>query len=733
MNQRRIRALIGLAITVLMILPVILGVRPELIARFEGDLYDVRLKSHLKDDIDPSVVIVDVDEASLAALGRWPWSRDVLAQMVHRLVNEYGAAVVGFDMLFSEADDRIAMASLQDWLAQVPNANGQDLVAFAQAQHPDQRFAQAIDPYAVVLGYVFESFKKAEPVGDLGRSVVASPELLAASPIPKAQSYIGNLAELQGATPWAGFFDNPLVDADGVFRRVPLLQAYQGNYYPSLSLAVLMALFGEQQVTPIIETDITGQLSALTALELAGMRIPVSEQGALLVPYRGPQGSYPYVSAVDVIEGRADPALLEGAVVLVGTSAAGLLDLRVTPMSNTYAGVEVHANVVAGILDERVLSQPDYTRALELLQMLVCGLLMSLLLPRLGAIWGSVLTLLLVALVVGFNLYAWQALLWVIPLGYTLVLVVILFLFEQITGFFFETRNRSQLAAVFGQYIPPEIVDELNTQGAKAQLEGESRDLTVFFSDVRGFTGLSETLTPQQLTKLMNTYLTTMTEIIHDHKGTIDKYIGDAVMAFWGAPLEDENHPRHALQAAMAMQAALKNVNAELTAMGLPPVAVGMGLNCGEMNVGNMGSSFRMAYTVLGDAVNLGSRLEGLTKFYGVGIIVSGELAERLPEYQFLSLDLARVKGRNEPVELLQPLGLRESLSPALAAQVAIANAMVLAYRAGDFNKAAQQLGLLEPDQLGEGFCQLYQQRIDEALARPSDLPWDGVYSHTSK
>jgi len=363
-----------------------------------------------------------------------------------------------------------------------------------------------------------------------------------------------------------------------------------------------------------------------------------------------------------------------------------------------------------------------------------------LLLPRLSAAWGTLMTLSWVGLLVAFNLYAWNSLFWVVPLGYTLALVVALFLFQQTTGFFFETRNRMKLAGTFGQYIPPEIVAELNSEGAHAQLQGESRDMTVFFSDIRGFTGLSETLTPQQLTRMMNIYLTPMTEVIHDNRGTVDKYIGDAVMAFWGAPLEDPQHPRHALDAAMQMQQALTEVNTRFAAEGLPQVAVGMGLHTGEMNVGNMGSSFRMAYTVMGDAVNLGSRLEGLTKFYGVPILVSGELAARVPEYCFLELDLVRVKGRREPVTLLQPLGLKTDLDARLQDQATRFAALLEAYRAQEWERTLMLLteveeliahsgshAVLHPRLLG-----LYRDRISAALEDHSGA-WDGVYSHISK
>ncbi|MGB0468737.1 MAG: CHASE2 domain-containing protein [Pontibacterium sp.] len=732
MNQRKIRTWLGLSITLLMLLPVFMDNRPSLLARFELDLYDLRLKQTLLNEQDPRIVIVDVDEKTMALEGRWPWSRDKVAHLVDQLFNRYDVAITGFDVVFSEPDNDLSLYTLKQVAQGRADLNITDLLELSTYLYADRRLASALAERPVVLGYPFDHSTDNRRTGSPGAPALAAVPELATIPLPTATGLIGNLPMLQDATTWSGFFDNPDVDADGVYRRVPLLQRYQENYYPSLALAMVMALFGETEVVPVIEKDATGALNAITAVEVAGIPVPVDQHGAVLVPYRGPKGSFPYISASDVLKGKADPAQLEGAIVLVGTTAAGLLDLRVTPMSHLYPGVEVHANIISGILDERIHHQPDYMVAVELVQLVLSGLLMSLLLPRLSVMWGGLLTVTWIGLILTLNLYAWQALLWVVPLGYSLALVLILFLFQQTTGFFFETRNRMQLATLFGQYIPPEIVDELNTEGAEAQMQGESRDMTVFFSDIRGFTGLSESLTPQQLTRMMNVYLTPMTQVIHRHRGTVDKYIGDAVMAFWGAPLADPQHPRHALDAAMEMQVEIQRVNGLLEQEGLPAIEAGMGLNSGEMNVGNMGSSFRMAYTVLGDAVNLGARLEGLTKYYGVPVIVSAELAERVPEYCFLELDRVRVKGRNEPVTLYQPLGVRSALDSRLLEQVSLFHSVLSEYRAALWPEALAALSDIDEGQISPTLKRIYMHRIKDRQTTPSDS-WDGVHNHMTK
>lgn len=730
MKQRWIRTIIGLLLTLLMLIPVIQGDRPELLERFEYDLYDIRLKQFLSDDQDPRIVIVDVDEKSLATEGRWPWSRTKLALMLDQLFDQYGAAIVGFDMVFSEADQSVDLGELKQFLSLSGSQNIDDALA---ALDSDQHFIRAVQDRPVVLGYLFDRSPKKLQIGHPGSAVVNDNPVLDRLPIPEANGVISSLNRLQNVAVWNGFFDNPMVDSDGVYRRVPVLQRYQGEYYPSLALAMLLALFAEESVAPIVETDATGERNALVAVDAAGMYIPVDQHGAVLVPYRGPQGSFPYISATDVIRGTADPSELEGAIVLVGTSAAGLLDLRVTPMSNRYSGVEVHANILSGMLDERIQHQPDYTLGVELVQLLVSGILLSLIIPRTSVLISTLITLAWIGALVAGNLYAWSEMLWVIPLGYTLIMVAVLYLFQQTTGYFFEVRNKAQLANQFGQYIPPEVVEELSQQDQSVQLTGENRVMTVFFSDVRGFTQLSEQLNPQQLTRLMNIYLSGMTKIIHDQKGTVDKYIGDAVMAFWGAPLKDENHARHALQAALKMIEVLPTLNLELAKEDLPMVNVGMGINSGPMNVGNMGSNFRMAYTVMGDSVNLASRLEGLTKYYGVPLLVSGELASQAPEYLYRKLDRVQVKGRTEPVDIMEPICLLNKADQPLLEGVELFSEAIKLYQHRQWNEAKQSFKAYLERYPSDQVSNIYLARISEfEKTMPAD-DWSGIYSHTTK
>lgn len=735
MKQRCIRSLFGLLITGLAVVLAWQGLKPELSQRFELDLYDLRLQYTQLREVDPRIVIIDIDEKSLAAQGRWPWGREKIAQLVQQLTDHYEVALVGFDITFSEPDRQVTAEQVLQQFDQSAQANmtRQGLRTLLNNLAPDHALATVIESRPVVLGYLFDHSRQQLSVGALPPPVMVDAGEATMTQVPDASGYVGNLALLQSAAPWAGFFDNPQVDVDGIYRRVPLLQRYKQGYYASLSLSVFMALMGERAVQPVYELDATGQLSALTAVEVAAVRIPLDKQGNLFVPYRGPMGSFPYISATDVLSGEAEKQQLEGTLVLVGTSAAGLLDLRATPLQNRYPGVEVHANLISAMLDERFLIQPDYSDALELLQLIFTGVLLSLMMPRLTALWASVLTVAWAGLLTGLNLYAWQQLGWVMPLGFTLQLMITLYLLEQTTGYFFETRNRHRLASQFGQYIPQAVVERLNAEGAEVELNGESRMMTVFFSDVRGFTGLSENLTPTQLTRLMNIYLTHITDIIYAHHGTVDKYIGDAVMAFWGAPLNDPDHALWALDAALAMDKEMPKINQDLIAAGLPAIEAGMGLNTGLMNVGNMGSRYRMAYTVMGDAVNLGSRLEGLTKYYGVPIIVSSDTADQAECYSFMVLDRVQVKGRAEPVTLYQPLGRTTDLDARTVALAERFNGAMRAFQRQDWGELDRRLMSLSRDGFNPCLVELYQARLTLYRQAPPPVNWDGVFVHTSK
>jgi adenylate cyclase len=434
-----------------------------------------------------------------------------------------------------------------------------------------------------------------------------------------------------------------------------------------------------------------------------------------------------------VLHKRLEPSQLEGKAVLMGTTAPGLQDLRATPVQNVYAGVEVHANMIAGILDGSIKHFPAYMGAYNPIILLVIGLLMTFLVPMLSPLWTAVVSGGLAALLIILNMLSWNYLGIVLPLASHLLLIALLFILQMSYGFFIESRGKRALSKVFGQYIPPELVDELDANPQAMSLEGQSREMTVLFSDVRGFTSISENLKPAQLSQLLNDFLTPMTAVIHKHRGTIDKYMGDAIMAFWGAPLNDPYHQKNALLASIEMIQVLGQQQELFRSRGWPEIKVGIGLNSGTMNVGNMGSEFRMAYTVLGDAVNLGSRLEGLTKEYGAIIIVSESIKEAVPEFEYLELDLVRVKGKDRPVTIYQPLGFSVELDKTVRSEAKRFTQALKLYRQRDWDTAEREIFNLSTMNTGRKVYKIYLDRIMYFRNNPPADNWDGSFVHTTK
>lgn len=712
------------------------------IKQLEDWTYDARLNFTRSDTIDERIVIVDIDENSLAEVGRWPWGRDKLATIVDNLFNLYEADVVGFDIVFAEKDTSSGLEMFEQ-LAQNSLKNNaqyqQALDEIRPSLKHDEIFADSLIGKNVVLGYYFKTKLQQ---GETGVTGLLPPALTRMDiqwserlPINNALGYGGNLEILQSAARSGGYFDNPFVDADGVFRRVPLVQSYEGYLFASLALAVTQAYLDSGGVELEVETEGTRgdkEYYALETIKLKDHHIPVDANGAVFVPYRGRQGSFPYIPAHEVLSGNADPLALKDKIVLVGTTAPGLLDLRSTPVQNIYPGVEVHANIISGILDDRIKHKAAWTVGYEFVLLVIIAIAMALLLPLLSPLLAAVGTLGLTGIVLAGTFIAWYSNL-ILPLASPLLLILMMFIMHMSYGFFIESRGKRQLAHLFGHYIPPELVDEMSESPEQYSLEGENREMTVLFSDVRGFTSISEGMDPKQLTQLMNALLTPMTRVIHKNRGTIDKYMGDAIMSFWGAPLADSEHARHALYAAMEMMDELKIMQEDFKQRGWPEVDIGIGINTGDMNVGNMGSEFRMAYTVLGDAVNLGSRLEGLTKNYGVNIIVSETTKNVIPEFVFRELDLVRVKGKNEPVAIFEPVGHKNDLDKSITSELTAYKQALRYFRAQSWDKAEPDffnLNRTHPERL---LYQVYLDRIAVYRKEPPGENWDGVFTHTTK
>jgi adenylate cyclase len=711
--------------------------RIGLIERLDAIYYDAKLRLTMPRELDDRIVIVDIDEKSLAEQGRWPWSRDRLALLMDKLFERNGARLVGFDVVFAEPDFSSGIKSLEALAARDLRDNPAFQKAFRAARPRldyDARFAAALQGRPVILGYYLSN-------GGHSSGVLPAPTLPAGSfgerPIAFTtwRTHGGNLPVLQAAASGGGHF-NPLVDFDGISRRVPLLAEYHGAYYESLSLAMVRALLDFPPVFPGFAEG-GDEYAGLEWLELPGpqgnLRIPVDENVAALIPYRGPQGSFAYLSATDILNDRVAPERLKDRIVLVGTTAPGLMDLRATPVNAIYPGVEVHANLIAGILDGAVKHRPAYLLGADVVLVLAAGLVMVFLMPLLSPFKATLVALLVTLALASINLAFWHMGNMVMPFANGAVLATLLYALNMSWGYFVESKTKRQLTGLFGQYVPPELVEEMSRDPENYSMAGRKAELTVLFSDVRGFTTISEGLQPDQLATLMNEYLGAMTEVIRGRRGTLDKYIGDAIMAFWGAPVEDPEHARHAVLAALEMQARLPALNAALAAKGWPTLKIGVGVNTGTMTVGDMGSPVRQSYTVMGDAVNLGSRLEGITKQYGVGIIVGEGTRVKLgDEFVLRELDRVRVKGKAEPVGIYEPLGLKDQIPAATLERLRQWETALRAYRAQDWDRAEAALAELSRGE-AHYLYDLYAKRIAHYRQEPPDAQWDGVTTFETK
>ena len=714
--------------------------RLDFVEQLSSFIHDYRLRLTMPRTLDDRIVIIDIDEKSLKEEGRWPWGRDRLAMLMDKLFDKYGVAVVGFDVVFAERDESSGLKVLQK-LGQNQLKGDMSFQSTLSQIRPqleyDNIFASKIKNRNVVLGYYLTNQKDQRASGMLPEPTFPSGSFKGHSvEFTTWNGYGANLPELQQAAASAGHF-NPLVDFDGRVRRVPMLVEYDGAYYESLSLAMVRTLLGQTKLLPGFAEAKTGGYAGLEWLELdaAGgrLKIPVDSDVATFVPYRGGQGSFRYISITDVLHERVDPAQLKDKIILVGTTAPGLLDMRATPVAEVYPGVEVHANMISGILDQNLKERPAYMLGAEVVWLLLIGIALSFLLPLFTPAKAILASVFVLITTIGLSLVAWQFGNVLMPVANSLVMIALLFAFNMSYGYFFESRTKRQIIGLFGQYVPSERVEEMVKHPESVSMEGESREMTILFSDVRGFTTISEGLDPKELSLLMNEFLTPLSRVIYKHRGTIDKYMGDCIMAFWGAPLPDRDHARNAILAGIEMQATLQALQPHFKERGWPGIHVGVGINTGRVSVGNMGSEVRVAYTVMGDEVNLASRLEGITKQYGVGIIVGEHTQNLVTDFLYRELDHVRVKGKDRPVAIYEPIALVSEASKALQDEVKLFHEVRRLYRKQDWDQAELQLMNLQRMSPDTALYRIYAERVVYFRKNPPNADWDGVFVFQTK
>jgi adenylate cyclase len=690
------------------------------------DLYQV---AHPRKPADLPIVIVDIDEESLAALGQWPWPRTLVSALVARLRNA-PAIAVGFDIIFVEAD-RMSPGPIAKSLVLLDDATREQLLRLPSN---DEIFARTLKETRVILG---QSGHHRE-IGDFSRPIKAPPlASIGGDPkryLPQFAGLVRNIEILEDAAPGQGAV-TLLPDADNVVRSVNGAVVVRDTVLPSLVLEMLRVATGSSAIA--IKVGEAG----IKSYVVGGVEVPSTRDGRIWV-YYGAHDPNRYVSAHEVLSGAVPKERLANKLVLIGTSATGLFDIKATPLNPVMPGVEVHAQLLETILASSYLLRPNYALGAELTMTAVVGLLVVTIIPVLGAVYTLLLGAGVAAVLSGFSWYLFIEHRVLLDVAYPLIGSLAIYVFMVFANYFREEAKRQQVRGAFSQYLSPELVERLAANPDQLVLGGQTREMTILFCDAHGFTAIAERhkKDPQGLTRLMNRLLTPLTHEIVERQGTIDKYIGDAVMAFWNAPLDDPNHQLHACEAALAMSIAVVQLNAELLEEAgareqmHQALRVGIGINSGDCVVGNFGSDLRFDYSVLGDPVNVASRLEGQSRVYGFDILV-GDATARAVEGRvaLLELDRLRVKGKDEPERIHALLGDKalaaDSGFQALSARHVL---MLQAYRTQDWDTATKHLiacrDKASRQNLGlDGYYTLMAARIDGFRAAPPDPDWDGT------
>ncbi len=749
--KRHWRRIVLSSVPMVLILLHSLGVFPiAVLDRLDAIIYDARLRASMPNTFDDRIVIVDIDEKSLAEIGRWPWSRHKLAALTDTLFDKQQIALLGFDVVFAESDESSGLKLLQR-LAHNELRDETGFIRQLKNISPrldfDTTFAASLKNRSLVMGYYFSNDHDGRTTGVLPKPVMGPQDFPDhRSTLSDWNGYGSNIIQLAHVAPMAGFF-NSLTDPDGVVRALPLVVRHADNYYEALSLAMFRSLIGMPKVAPEFAqtTSTDSQSDALQSIVLKWAdktySIPVDQRAALLIPFRGPGGarggSFEYVSASDVLAGRVVDAHLKGKIVLLGTTALGIVDLHATPVAAVYPGVEVHANALASLIDRRFLVRPVNAGSYEVLLILLVGLTLTLALPKLRA---PVAVMLSVAVLAGLTAMNWWLFLshsLVLSLAPLLLMALTVFVLNVGYGYLVASRSRRELVQLFGTYVPPELVREMIKDPDRYTMQARSDELTVMFCDMRGFTSMSERLNPVELQQLLNQVFSELTRLIGANRGTVDKYMGDCVMAFWGAPVESPLHAQLAVKTALEISQALGRINQAHKAGALGRVGLniglGIGLNTGQMYVGDMGSDIRRSYTVIGDAVNLGARLEGLSKVYGVNIVASDATRLLATGFIWQELDRVRVKGRLQALTIYTPLAATGEFTSVQNEELVLWHSFLARYRDQDWVQCNFLL-----DQLLQKDCQkllylLYSQRIARMREQPADPNWDGATNFETK
>jgi len=734
--------------TVLVMILFVMGT--PILDLIELKAYDLRFLSRGVMEGPTAVVIATIDEKSVDMEGRWPWPRSKIAQLVDAL-SRSGAKVIAFDIGFFEPDENTRLDLIEQFekkmaAQQIRDRGLADFIAESRiAADNDQTLARAIrgSSAVVILGYFFHMSQKtlnyritSEEIDRrlkcIGPStypiIIYQDRETGMEPFIKAYAPEVNIDVLSDATTSAGHF-NMLPDRDGVVRWIPLTVACCNHIFPPLSIQSAWHYLDQPQMS--VKVPIFG----VEGIQMGDRFIPTDENGQILINFMGPPRTVPHYSVTDILRGKMDKDVFRDKVVLVGSTAIGLHDLQTTPFGPLFPGVEIHATIIENILKQTFITRPKWTRIYDLLAILVLGILAGIGVSRLNAVRGvlfvSALFILHIVIVqwlfVDFGIW--------LNLVYPLLALVVIYIAITVFKYFTEERERKKIKGAFSHYVSDTVINEMLQDPEKLKLGGEERVVTVLFSDLAGFTTISERTRPRELVSLLNDYFTEMTEQIFAYKGTLAQYVGDEVMAIFGAPVEHAEHAKQACNTALAMRESQEMLRRNWAEMGKPLLSARTGVNSGPMLVGNLGSIYRFSYSVLGDNVNLASRLEGINKIYGTEVII-GENTANLVDGSFIlrELDRVRVKGKDKAIAIYELIArVRDPLPDEKIQLLATYAEGLSAYRAQHWREALSIFDQAQTLWAEDQASRVMANRCRAYLEMPPPGDWDGVFQMVTK
>jgi adenylate cyclase len=722
---------------------------PSFLEMIELKTLDLRFKSRGAMKGNDTIALAVIDEKSLDEEGRWPWPRSKMARLINYLSDD-GAKVIGFDVGFLEPDEnsniyfiqklkskigdlKLKNKELDRFLDESKNLADNDLILAAAIKRSKAK---------VVLGYFFHMSQEGIGYKIEREAIDKKIAQISASRYPitqfsqedtdidlflrKAYAPEVNLPIFNQATDSYGYF-NMFPDSDGVVRWIPLIIKCGQEIFPPLSIQTIWNYFDRPPL--IAEVAAYG----MQGIRMGEIEIPTNEKGQMMINYLGPPKTFTHYPITDIINNKIAKGTFKDKIILVGATATGIYDMRNTPFSAVYPGMEIHATVIDNILRQNFLIRPEWITIFDLLTIILIGIFTGFVIPRLSAAKGILFAigLFIIYIFLSRILFVTYGL-W-LNITYPLVALAILYTSLTIYKYMTEERERKKIKRAFSYYVSPAVADEMSKHPEKLKLGGDRKELSVLFSDIRGFTTIAEGLTPEDLVHLLNEYLTVMTDIVFKYDGTLDKYMGDAIMAIYGAPLDLPDHPIKACHSALEMMEELKRLNQKWIDEGKPPMDIGIGINTSPMMVGNMGSEQRFDFTVMGDSVNLGSRLEGANKSYKTNIIISEFTFERVKdEFACMELDSVRVKGKTEPVKIYNLLGDKD-LPETQERIVNEFNQGLALYKKRKWDKAIhifENITAMDPDLYA---AQVYIGRCLDLKKNPPPRDWDGIYVMTTK